>query len=240
MKVADGVDVRIAERTNYPFEETVAFRIEEMARPAQFPFTVRIPSWSESTEIRLNGEVVAFSVGEDRLATIGREWSAGDELELRFSPRVRLTMWKENARTVERGPLVYALKMETECRKVDNDGDPAYQGEWHYEHTSSTPWNYALIQCPEDKLEEHYTVSVDPVKAAAVRPWSEEAAPVTIRTRAVRVPSWKEYNQMAGPLPYSIMYGLGTAEEAGIELIPYGCTTLRVTEVPMTGQHSAE
>lgn len=37
MKVADGVDVRIAERTNYPFEETVAFRIEEMARPGAVP-----------------------------------------------------------------------------------------------------------------------------------------------------------------------------------------------------------
>lgn len=240
MKVAEGVGVRIVEQTNYPFGETVAFRIEELTRPAQFPFTVRIPSWSADTEMRLNGETVEFSIGEDRLATVEREWTAGDELELRFSPRVRLTTWKENARTVERGPLVYALKMESECRKVSNSSDPAYQGEWHYEHTSPTPWNYALIQCPDDKLEEHYTVSVDAAKAAAARPWSEEAAPVTIRTRALRVPSWKEYNQMAGPLPYSIMYGLDTAEETGIELIPYGCTTLRVTEFPMAGQHSAE
>lgn len=114
----------------------MAFRIEKLTRPARFPFTVRIPSWSADTEIRLNGEAVAFSTGKDRLATVEREWTAGDEFELRFSPRVRLTTWKENARTVERGPLVYALKMETECRKVLNDSDPVYQGKWHYEHTS--------------------------------------------------------------------------------------------------------
>lgn len=129
-------------------------------------------------------------------------------------------MWKENARTVERGPLVYALKMETECRKVDNDGDPAYQGEWHYEHTSSTPWNYALIQCPEDKLEEHYTVSVDPVKAAAVRPWSEEAARSRYAPGPCAFPRGKNTTRWRDRCLTAIMYGLGIGEEAGIELIP--------------------
>lgn len=92
MKVGDGIGVHIVEQMNYPFGETVAFRIKELAHKVRFPFTIRIPYWSEDTEIRFNGETIAFSVGEDRLATIEREWSEGDEIVLLFSPHVRLTI----------------------------------------------------------------------------------------------------------------------------------------------------
>ena len=89
-------------------------------------------------------------------------------------------------------------------------------------------------------MEQHYEVIVHEDKVNGLSPWSEEAAPISIMTRALTVPSWKEYNNMAGPLPYSIMYGLETGEERMIELIPYGCTTLRITEFPIKGKHSAE
>ena len=79
----------------------------------------------------------------------------------------------------------------------------------------------------------------DSALVAGSSPWSFANAPLSIVTDAVRVPSWKEYNGSAGPLPYSIMYGLETSDTTRIELIPYGCTILRITEFPMVGTHSA-
>ena len=239
MLVADSVRVRIVEDTAYPFEETVRFTVSDIGRPAEFGFSMRIPGWSDGASVKVNGKPLDAVPDSKGMVTIVRRWCSGDTVELEFVPETRLTEWKENAVSVERGPLVYALKMDSRERKVRHD-DGSPQGRWHYEHESTTPWNYALIQCPEDSMEQHYEVIVHEDKVNGLSPWSEEAAPISIMTRALTVPSWKEYNNMAGPLPYSIMYGLETGEERMIELIPYGCTTLRITEFPMKGKHSAE
>jgi hypothetical protein len=45
---------------------------------------------------------------------------------------------------------------------------------------------------------------------------------------------WQLYNGMAGPLPYSPQYQIETMPAEDIILVPYGCTTLRITEFPVT------
>ena len=238
MLVADSVLVNITEDTAYPFEETVRFTVSGLERPAEFSFSMRIPGWSDGAQVSVNGEPADASPDSRGMVTVTRRWCVGDTVVLEFVPRINLTEWHENAVSVERGPLVYALKMDCREKKVSH-GDRV-QGLWHYEHEPASPWNYALIQCPEDSLEKHYVFKVHEDKVSGLYPWSEDAAPVSIVTRALTIPSWKEYNGMAGPLPYSIMYGLETGGERLVELIPYGCTTLRITEFPVKGEHSAE
>jgi hypothetical protein len=136
--------------------------------------------------------------------------------------------------SVERGPITYALKIGEDVKRVKNDKDPIDYGDSYDEIRPTTPWNYSLIQVPDQALETSFTVEKKP--QIAVYPWNPENAPLQIKTKAVRIPGWQLYNEMAGPIPYSIMYNPETAaKQEEITLIPYGCTNLRISQFPVTG-----
>ena len=63
-------------------------------------------------------------------------------------------------------------------------------------------------------------------------PWNIEHAPVEIHALAVQLPGWKMYNGNAGPLPYSPQEMPANEKPVSVTLIPYGCTTLRISEFP--------
>ncbi|MGA0559527.1 beta-L-arabinofuranosidase domain-containing protein [Larkinella sp. VNQ87] len=227
--VSNGTAVSWKEETNYPFEESIKFTLTT-PKPVAFPFHLRIPAWCKKASIKINGQVWQEVAG-NQVVKISRAWQSGDVVDLELPMHVFKNTWYENSVSVERGPITYALKMGEEIKRVNNDKDPVEYGKLFYELRPTTPWNYGLIRTPDDKLEEAYTVE----KTGLVSdfPWSPANAPVVIRAKAKRIPSWQLYNEMAGPMPYSVAYQLETGPEEEITLIPYGCTNLRISQFPV-------
>ena len=225
-RVADNVRVSITQETGYPFEDRVRFRIS-LESNARFPFHIRVPGWCREASISVNGSRAGEHPG-GKMAVLDRDWSDGDVVEVHFPMSILPGTWAEKSVAIERGPLVYALKIREDWQFIEN------RDRWgsFYEVRPKDPWNFALLENALRDPARHFELIETP--GDETYPWSLESAPIALRTRAVRIPGWGLYNEMAGPLPHSLQrINLIGAQEEEILLIPYGCTTLRITQFPV-------
>ena len=236
--VVSGTEVEIQEETSYPFGGNVSFCLDfpslkgrrKSAARVNFPLYLRIPAWCETPSLSINGEKQEVKT-DNGLVRVEREWRSGDVVVLELPMQVSVSRWYDDAAVVERGPLVYALRMEERWERKEFPADEAPQyGPYYYEVTSPSAWNFALIHHMFQNPEQYFEVSEREIKGY---PWSVEGAPVSISVKAVTMPLWHEYNGSAGPISYSGQWVKDYGEETFIELIPYGCTTLRITEFPV-------
>jgi DUF1680 family protein len=232
--VADGKMVSFKEETNYPFDETIKFTYNtaQKGKALSFPLQLRIPAWCKNGSISINGKAFKEAAG-NQVVKIDREWKSGDVVELTLPMHIFKNTWCENAISVERGPITYALKIGENVSKVVNIKDPITYGPDYYEVRPTTPWNYALFNVSEKQLNE--TFKVEKQTTASTYPWNLTNAPVQIKTKGKRVTNWLLYNEMAGPLPLSRIYNEGVPNQPAedIVLVPYGCTKLRISEFPV-------
>jgi uncharacterized protein len=115
----NGHELPIRVSTRYPWDGAVRLELQGDS-DGDLALALRIPSWSRSHSLTLNGAAVAGAVGADGYRTVNRRWSAGDVLALDLpmavervhaDPRVRAAYGKA---AIQRGPLVYCLE------EVDN------------------------------------------------------------------------------------------------------------------------
>ncbi|HVO24398.1 MAG TPA: beta-L-arabinofuranosidase domain-containing protein [Candidatus Margulisiibacteriota bacterium] len=220
-RVGDGTEVTIIEDTGYPFREEVCFTVATPA-PVQFPLLLRIPGWTPAALVQV-GAQEPQPANAGSFQAINRVWTDGDGVRVRLPMPITLERRYRNSMAVVRGPLVFALKMGEEFRLLT--GQPP-QADWEVRPT--TPWNYGLPLAPT------FATRSAPIGSV---PFAPAAAPIILHTRARRIPTWRMAQNSAGPLPVSPVATSDSDED--IELVPYGCTNLRIAEFPVTEQRTA-
>jgi DUF1680 family protein len=236
------VRIKIKEDTYYPMDNKIAFTISVLDNNGKvsFPFHLRIPNWCTNGIVKINGEIQTTEYKGGAIAIIAREWSDKDVVELELPMLLQSQTWYENAISIERGPLVYALRIEEDRKKIKIEDEHSIYGKFYYEVYPKSKWNFGIVDFDEKNMDKHFDIQIDEDKMKGDYPWTLENSPITITAKAMEIPSWQLYNESAGAMPYSKMiYGYSTTKKIPIQeikLIPYGCTTLRISEFPVINQ----
>ena len=215
-----GAAVQVDLQTDYPFSDKLDFTVKT-DKPVEMSLYLRIPEWTQSPQLIIGKEKPVTPVA-GTFYRIERLWSGKTQLTLRLPMPVQTQRRYHNSVSIQRGPLVYVLKVKDQWKYLKGEKPHA---DWEVYPTS--PWNYGLVMDfnqPENSIK---------FKSQSVgkNPFTPESAPIQAKVKGRRIPQWTIETNAAGPLPESPVDSNEPLEE--LTLIPYGCSHLRITEFPV-------
>ena len=207
-------DYSVTLKTNYPFENSFEYTVEAKK---DFNLLVRIPSFAKN--LKVNGKnawgsmlVLGIKAGENKTFNVSFETAP------EFLDR------PHNLHSVRCGSLVFSLPIAYEKKMYEYEKNEVERKFPYcdYEYIPKSDWNYAFSSL-ELKLNH---------KALSDIPFSSENPPVTLTAKMRKIP-WgleERYEHVCAKIPES---RTPISDEVEIELYPYGCAKLRMTEMPI-------
>jgi len=198
--------------TNYPFENSFKYTIN--ANDA-FRFVVRVPSFAKN--LCVNGE-------KSNLNELTFDIKAGETvINVNYDVVPYFEKRPYDLNTVKCGSLTFSVpvKYEKIMREYEANGIERKFPYCDYEYAPLSDWNYGYCDTSL-QLES---------KGISEIPFSSEKPPVVIKANVKKI-AWglqDGYLTICAKVPESRV-ALSDKEE--IELYPYGCAKLRMTEIP--------
>ena len=234
-RVGDGTQVILEQTTNYPFEESVEFNVRTL-KTVDFPLYLRIPSWTKSASVYVNGKLVKSKLDGKGYVCIARKWNNGDKVKLNLPMEITYRTWQvnKNSVSVNYGPLTLSLKIAERYEKKDSKETAISDSKWQpnadpsawpsYEIYPDSDWNYALVMDAPIKVQKSKWPSDN-------NPFTLSTVPLSFTAKGRKVPSWTldEY-KLCAVLPYED--DPRSEEVENITLVPMGAARLRISAFP--------
>lgn len=210
----NGVPVEVEVETEYPFRDTARITVTA-EQPVEFSLQVRIPGCARKAE--LDGKNVQAGSFE----TIRRRWEGAASLDLRMAFEPEFVSRPRGMSALWRGPLLYSLAIQERWvkKEYEKDGVERKYPYCDYEIYPESKWNYAF--CSDSLRVEEFPVGDFP--------FSPQQAPVRIHTMMCEIPWSANEWGICAETPDRLEPVSDPQEKL---LIPYGCTNLRMTEMP--------
>lgn len=207
----NGITIKL--ETNYPFENKMHYYIDS---EKDFDFVIRIPSFAKN--LKVNGENAETKDLEFAIKT------GKTEIELVFETAPHLKERSNNLYALQMGSLLFSVPVayEKEMREYTKKGVERKFPYCDYEFVPKTPWNYGYSNADFEVI----------FNGISDVPFSQANPPVTIKANMQQI-NWGlkfPYKSVARKTPKSIK---PISDIQSIELCPYGCARLRMTEMPV-------
>lgn len=207
----NGIEIKL--ETDYPFKNKMHYYIDA---DKDFKFAIRIPSFAK--KLKVNGENAEVKDLELEIR------QGKTEIEIEFTATPYLKERPNNLYALQMGSLLFSVPIgyEKKIREYVKKGVERKFPYCDYHFIPKTPWNY----CYADKA---FQIKFNGIGDT---PFSQEKPPVTIKANMQQI-NWGlkfPYKSVCRKTPKSTK---PISDVQKIDLCPYGCARLRMTEMPI-------
>lgn len=215
--VWQGTNVKVTLDSNYPFRNSFRYTVE-CENDTDMKLLIRIPSFAK--KLNVNGKSRSSKNG---MVVIDGFAKGITRLEISFSTTPILEKRPNRMFCLRYGSLIFSVPVKADIQQVEyeKNGVTRKYPYCDYDYKGISDWNFSFA----DNLFE-----VEECKICEI-PFSQDQPPLKIKTKLCHIDWGLEdgYETVCATYPHN-RKPLDKAVER--ELIPYGCTSLRMTELP--------
>jgi hypothetical protein len=234
--------------TLYPFGEKINFQIKTK-NPVIKILYFRIPEWCENAQLFIN-EIKQDVICEPKhYASLRREWHDGDTVTLLLPMKVKISQVDDSDRSslrplaFEYGPLLFALPIPEQWNPYPGSPYTTLPDGWNWFNVTPDNAESGLDVYDNMGMRKYlitYNIAADEnISANEIEVIREEPKGYVWEKPCVRlrIPAYKAPYSYP-PYPYKTFEPYCTGGKAfvtdnlTVELVPFGCTALRIAYIP--------